>query len=141
MLTFRFAYDVAFEPATPLGRFGYRSRGADLASPANQHLHTYGLICVGELVRLTRHGGDRHYLLRARESLAAARQFIARHDGDFGARRGMAPERFFQTRYGGPKGSIGALSHAWCLGLLLWACDAAADLPELGDPDGEMERQ
>ena len=140
MLTFRFAYDVAFEPDTPLGRFGYRSRGADLASPANQHLHTYGLICVGELVRLTRLGGDRHYLLRARESLAAARQFIARHDGDFGARRGMAPERFFQTRYGGPKGSIGPLSHAWCLGLLLWACDAAADLPELGDPDGEIER-
>jgi hypothetical protein len=53
----------------------------------------------------------------------------------------MAPERLFQTRYGGPKGSIGPLSHAWCLGLLLWACDAAVDLPELGDPDGEIERQ
>ena len=133
MLTFRFAYDVAFEPDTLLGRFGYRSRGTDLASPANQHLHTYGLICVGELVRLSRLTGDAHFAQRARESLAAARQFIARHDGDFGARRGMTPERFFQTNYGGAKGWIGPLSHAWSLGLLLWACHVAADLPELAD--------
>jgi hypothetical protein len=45
----------------------------------------------------------------------------------------MTPERYYQTRYGGPKGEIGPISHAWCLGLLLWACDAAADLPEVRD--------
>jgi hypothetical protein len=133
MLTFRYTYDVAFSPDSVLGRHRYRSRGADMASPANQHLHTYGLICVPELVRLSYLTGDSHYAERAHESLANARQFIARRDGDFGARRGMAPERYYQTHYGGPKGGIGPLSHAWCLGLLLWASEAAADLPELGD--------
>ncbi|HET9455980.1 MAG TPA: hypothetical protein VFO78_01465, partial [Candidatus Limnocylindrales bacterium] len=132
-LTFRYSYDVAFAPETLLGRLGYRSRGADVASPANQHLHTYGLICVPELVRLSRLTGDPHYAERARESLANARQLVARDDGDFGARRGMTPERYYQTRYGGPKGEIGPISHAWCLGLLVWACDAASDLPEVRD--------
>jgi hypothetical protein len=47
----------------------------------------------------------------------------------------MAPERYYQTNCFGPKGEIGPLSHAWCLGLLLWACDAAADLPELTEAD------
>jgi hypothetical protein len=47
----------------------------------------------------------------------------------------MAPERYFQTAAFGPKGSIGALSHAWCLGLLLYACDAARRIPELRDEE------
>ena len=52
MLTFRYSYNVAFAPTTLLGRYDYRSRGADQASPANQHLHGYGLICLPEMVRL-----------------------------------------------------------------------------------------
>jgi hypothetical protein len=133
MLTFRYSYNVAFEPGSMLGRHDYRSRGADQASPANQHLHAYGLIALPEMVRLAQLTGDAWYLERTRENLACFRQFIARHDGDFGARRGMAPERYYQTNCFGPKGEIGPLSHAWCLGLLLWACDAAADLPELAE--------
>ena len=130
-LTFRYTYDVSFDASTPLGRIGYRTRGADQASPANQHLHGYGLVCLPEMVRLTALTGDRHYLERSREHLDAMRQGIARVDGEFGARRGMAPERYYQTDYDGSKGDIGPLSHAWCLGLLLWAADAAADIPEL----------
>ena len=137
MLTFRYAYNVAFEPATLLGRYDYRSRGADQASPANQHLHAYGLIALPEMVRLARLTGDPWYLERTRENLACFRQFIARDDGDFNARRGMAPERYYQTNCFGPKGSIGGLSHAWCLGHVLYACDAAADLPELAGPSEE----
>jgi hypothetical protein len=129
MLTFRFAYDVAFEPTTLLGRYEYASRGMDLASPANQHLHAYGLICTPELVRLGVALNDPWYGVRAAEHLAASRQFIARNDGDFNARRGMAPERLYQTDCFGPKGSIGALSHAWVLGLLLYASETALDLP------------
>jgi hypothetical protein len=136
MLTFRYSYNVAFAPDTTLGRHDYRSRGADQASPANQHLHAYGLVCLPEMVRLARLTGDPEYAARSRENLACFRQFIARHDGDFGARRGMAPERLYQTACFGPKGELGPMSHAWCLGLLLWACDAAADLPELGDTSG-----
>ena len=46
MLTFRYTYDVAFPETTLLGRYGFRTRGADQASPANQHLHAFGLICL-----------------------------------------------------------------------------------------------
>lgn len=133
-LSFRYAYDVAFPPGSLLADRAFATRGADLASPANQHLHAYGLICSGELAELAALSGDGHYLERARETYACFRQFIARHDGDFGARRGMAPERFYQTRYGGAKGSIGPLSHAWCLGLLLHASEVAASRPELVAP-------
>jgi hypothetical protein len=132
-LSFRYAYDVAFDAGTDLGSIGYRSTGADMASPANEHLHTYGLVCLGELTRLSRLTGDGHYLARARESFANARQLIVRADGELGGRRGMMPERAHQTRYGGPKGSIGHLSHAWCLGLLLHACEVAATQPEVAD--------
>jgi hypothetical protein len=133
MLTFRYAWNVAFDPATTLGMLDYRTRGMDQASPANQHLHVYGLVALAETVRLARLTGNRRLLARAREHFAAARQLIARFDGDFGARRGMVPERLYQTACFGPKGEIGRLSHAWCLGLLTWACEAAAGLPELAE--------
>ncbi|MBD0329719.1 MAG: hypothetical protein ICV64_06405, partial [Thermoleophilia bacterium] len=96
-LTFRYSYDVAFSPLTVLGHYGFRTRGADQASPANQHLHAFGLICLPEMVRLARHTGDPYYLERTRDNFACFRQFIAREDGDFNAYRGMASERFYQT--------------------------------------------
>lgn len=130
-LTFRWAYDVAFPPDTPLGAIGFGTRGADLASPANQHLHAYGLICTDELFELARLTGDATYADHARETFACFRQTIIRHDGDLGGRRGMTPERYYQTRYGGQPGEIGPLSHAWCLGLLLGAAELAATNPEL----------
>ena len=133
-LSFRFTYDVAFPPGTPLADLRFGTRGADLASPANQHLHSYGLVCSEELLELAALTGDDHYRLRAQETYACFRQCIARHDGDFGARRGMAPERFYQTRYDGAKGEIGRLSHAWCLGLLLHASEIAVARPELVAP-------
>src|SRR5215210_7735884 len=133
MLTWRYTYNVSFPRTTLLGAYDFRSRGADQASVANQHLHAYGLVCLPEMVRLARHTSDRHFAERTRENLACFRQFIAREDGDFNARRGMAPERYLQTACFGPKGSIGPLSHAWCLGLLLYAADEAARFPELAD--------
>jgi len=131
MLTFRYSWNVAFDGATTLGRLDYRTRGMDQASPANQHLHTYGLVALEECARLARFTGDIRLLERSRDHFAAARQLLARFDGDFGARRGMMPERAYQTACFGPKGEIGRLSHAWCLGLLLWACEMAAETPEL----------
>jgi hypothetical protein len=130
-LTFRYAYDVDFPPDTMLGTYGFRTRGTDQASPANQHLHHFGLLCLPELVELSRASGDDHYRLRADESLVAWRQFVARRDGDFNARRGMISERFYQTDCFRPKGSLLPLSHAWTGGVLLFACLAA-----LEDPDG-----
>jgi hypothetical protein len=129
-LTFRYSYDVEFGPDTLLGQYGFRTRGTDQASPANQHLHHFGLLCQPELVELSRATGDDHYRARAVEALAAWRQFIARRDGDFNAMRGMVSERFHQTDCFRPKGSLLPLSHAWTCGVLLFAC-----LDALDDPD------
>lgn len=128
MLTFRYSYDVAFDPETTLGRFGFRTRGGDQASPANQHLHAFGLICLPEMVRLADATGDDHYLETTRENLACFRQFVARHDGDFGAQRGMTSERYYQTDVFEAKGGLLPLSHAWTGGVLLYACEAALEL-------------
>ena len=131
MLTFRYTYDVAFSDRTLLGRYGFRTRGADQASPANQHLHAFGLVCLPEMVWLARATGDDHYLERTRENLACFRQFVAREDGDFNAQRGMVSERYYQTDCFQAKGMLLTLSHAWSVGVLLLACEAARELPEL----------
>lgn len=130
-LTFRYTYDVAFEPHTLLGRYGFRTRGGDQASPSNQHLHAFGLICLPETVRLAGHLGDPYYLRSAGENLDCFRQFVARADGDFNAYRGMVSERFYQTECFQAKGMLLTLSHAWSAGVLLYACETARDLPEL----------
>ncbi|MDT0378226.1 hypothetical protein RM572_05465 [Streptomyces sp. DSM 42041] len=130
-LTFRYTYDVTFGPHTLLGRYGFRTRGGDQASPSNQHLHAFGLICLPETVRLARHLGDPYYLDSARENLDCFRQFVARADGDFNAYRGMVSERFYQTECFQAKGMLLTLSHAWSAGVLLYACETARDLPEL----------
>jgi hypothetical protein len=126
-LTFRYTYDVDFPAHTLLGHYGFRSRGADQASPANQHLHSYGLICHPELTRLGEYTGDDYYTRSAQENLACFRQFVARADGDFNAYRGMVSERFYQTACYQPKGMLLTLSHAWCVGVLLLACEDSLD--------------
>jgi hypothetical protein len=127
-LTFRYSYDVAFPETTLLGRYGFRTRGADQASPANQHLHAFGLVCLPELVWLARETGDAWYEQTARENLACFRQFVAREDGDFNALKGMAAERYYQTDCFAAKGMLGTLSHAWSVGVLLYACEVALEL-------------
>jgi hypothetical protein len=134
-LTFRYAYDVEFPSGSLLARHGYRSRGMDQASVANQHLHVYGLICVPELAWLGLETDDPWLVGRARDHLLAARQLLVREDGELNGRRGMLPERIYQTDCFGPKGGIGMLSHAWCLGLLLGACEAARGIPVLAHPE------
>ncbi|MFL6067100.1 MAG: hypothetical protein ACJ74N_05120 [Gaiellaceae bacterium] len=117
-LTFRYTYDVDFDPDTVLGRYAFKTHGADNASPPNQHLHAFGLICLPELMRL-----GEPYRASALQNLDCFRQFIARKDGDFGARRGMAAERYLQTDCFGHKGTLLPLSHAWSIGVLLYACE------------------
>jgi hypothetical protein len=117
-LTFRYTYDVDFAPETPLGTIRFKSRGADQASAANQHLHNFGLVCLPEFVAL-----GEPYRTSALQHLECFRQAIARYDGDFGARKGMQAERYLQTDCFGPKGDLQPLSHSWCLGVLLYACE------------------
>lgn len=125
MLTFRYSYDVFFSPRTLLGHYGFRSAGADQASPSNQHLHNFGLVCLPEMAQLSEALGDPYYRERQRQTLACFRQFIAREDGDFDAYRGMVSERFYQTACFQAKGMLLTLSHAWCVGVLLLACEEA----------------
>jgi hypothetical protein len=117
-LTFRYSYDVDFPPDSLLGAYGFRSTGADQASPANQHLHAFGLICLPEMMRL-----GEPYSTAALQHLECFRQFVARRDGDFGAQRGMTAERYLQTACFGPKGTLEPLAHAWTTGVLLLACE------------------
>lgn len=127
-LTFRYTYDVEFREDTLLGRYRFRTRGADQASPPNQHLHAFGLACLPEMVRLARATGDDHYLQTTRENLACFRQLVAREDGDFNAQRGMTTERYYQTDCFQAKGMLGTLSHAWTGGVLLYASEEALEL-------------
>jgi hypothetical protein len=124
MLSFRWSYNLAFPRHTMLESYDFRSRGADLASPRNQHLHGYGLICLPEMMRLAAHAKDDYYLQRTRDNLACFLQFVAREDGDFNARKGMVSERYFNSRCFGPKGAILPVSHAWSAGLVLYACQS-----------------
>jgi len=133
-MTFRYAWNVPFKPDTLLGRYDFRTRGADQASSCNQHLHAYGLVCLPETLSLWRATGDAYYLERTQDVLACFLQFIAREDGDFNARRGMVSERYYQTDCFGPPGGLLTLSHAWSVGVLLHACLAAMDEPDLASP-------
>jgi hypothetical protein len=128
LLTFRYTYDVRFSEHTLLGRYGFRTRGADQASPANQHLHAFGLVCIPELLRLADATGDDLYRRAAVENLACFRQFVAREDGDFDAYRGMVSERYYQTDCFQAKGMLLTLSHAWSVGVLLLGCEDALEL-------------
>jgi hypothetical protein len=123
MLTFRYTYDVAFPPRSPLGTYDFGTRGADQASSSNQHLHAYGLVCTRELRALADALGDPWYAERADETLACFRQFLPREDGDVNAYRGMVTERYYQTACFQPKGMVLTLSHAWSAGVLLLACE------------------
>jgi hypothetical protein len=120
-MTFRYAYNVEFSDRTLLGRYDFRTVGADIASVAHQHLHSSGLICHPELLQLWEWTDDGYYLDRALDHLLCFHQFVARQDGDFNARLGMVPGRWHQTDWTHPKGSLLALSHAKCAGSILYA--------------------
>ena len=115
---FRWSYNVEFPAHTTLHEKGFRTRGADLASVTNEHLHAYGLVCLPELLRIWTHTGDEYFLDRARDNLACFLQ-------DLGTPDGMLTERYYHASRYGPKGEILPVSHAWCLGLLLHACTQA----------------
>jgi len=121
MMTFRYAYNVEFSDQTLLGRYDFRTVGADMASVANHHLHSHGLICHPELLKLWEWTDDGYYLDRALDHLLCFHQFIARLDGDFNAGKGMVAGQWYQTDWTHPKGSLLALAHAWCAGLLMYA--------------------
>ncbi len=119
--TFRWVYNTKFSDNSILGKYEFHTMGGDIASPSNNHLHNYGLICVPEFLRLWQYTGDTYYLGRASDHIACFHQFIAREDGDFNARKGMITEQWFHTDWTHAKGSMLQLAHCWCAGLILYA--------------------
>jgi hypothetical protein len=122
-MSFRMSYNATFPESSLLAQYDFRSKGADIASPSNQHLHNYGYICIPSLLRLWRLTGDDYYFARARDHVFCFRQFIAREDADFNARKGMVPEQWFHTDWTHPKGMVLPLAHSWCAGWIVWVED------------------
>lgn len=130
LLSFRFSYNVKFSPLTILGMYNFKTQGGDVASVANTCLHIYGLIMHPEILKLSYYLGDPYYEQRAKDHLQFALQFIAREDGDFGARKGMMSEQYYHTDWWQPKGHLLALSHAWCLAFIIYAIYAEKKFDE-----------
>jgi hypothetical protein len=119
--TFRWVYNTKFPEETMLAEYDFRTLGGDIASPSNNHIHNYGLICLPEFLRLWDYTGDTYYLSRAADHLACFHQCVARTDGDMNARKGMITEQWFHTDWTHAKGSMLQLAHSWCAGLILYA--------------------
>jgi hypothetical protein len=132
---------VAFPRTTLLGAYGYRTRGADVCSPANQYLHPLTLYAYPEMIKLSVFTGDPYYGERAEEQRVCHLQLLAREEGDFGARRGMSPGQIHHTDWAQPKGRTLQLSHSGVLGAILYANLMArlAERPDAvpGEPPAE----
>jgi len=120
-LTFRFTYNVAFSRQSLLGLYEYRTRGADISSPAAHAICNQALWTYPEMIKLTNLTGDAYYRDRAEEHRISCLQMIAREDGEFGARKGMVPHQLYHTDWWQPKGCLLSLSHASSLGGVLYA--------------------
>jgi glyoxylase-like metal-dependent hydrolase (beta-lactamase superfamily II) len=151
LLTYRWTYDVRFPAGTPLQKRHFRTLGGDLASPCNNHLHMYGLICQQELFELSRALEDPWYADRALDHLACFVGEVATRNGQFGGaeRKGMASEQWYTVDWSreGRAGQMAPVSHAWCLGLLILAIEEWADyslspiaLPRLDADSGQRLR-
>lgn len=121
LMTFRWQYNTVFPEMTVLGKYDYRTKGLDISSPNNVHLHPYGLIAVPELLRLWEATGDVYLLKQTRNNLLGCHQMLASADGVFDARRGMMSERWHQSPNGIAKGGTLQLAHSWATGLVLYA--------------------
>lgn len=130
-MTFRWQYNTQFDAMTILGRYDYRTKGLDISSPNNVHLHPYGLIALPELVRLWEDTGDLYLLKQARNNLLGCHQMLSPADGVFDAPRGMMTERWHQSPNGIAKGGTLPLSHSWAIGLVLYADLFVADYGQI----------
>jgi hypothetical protein len=121
LLTYRFSYDAELPKGSTLEKQGFRTKGADIASPSNHHLHDYGLIVGRELAKLSEATGDSWYRDRAQDHLAAFIGQVSTRDVPGGPALGMMPEQLYTANWSneGRAGEVGKQSHAWCLGLLV----------------------
>lgn len=120
-LTWRMSYNVDFEPATLLGRYGFRTCGGDISSVATPILGCQGLVAYRELVKLSVYTGDPYYRRRAEDSRMFSHQLIVAEDGQYNGREGMVAGQVFHTDWWQPKGVMLSLSYAISASLVKYA--------------------
>jgi len=126
-MTFRWQYNTVFPEMTILDQYDYRTKGLDISSPNNVHLHPFGPLVLEEMVKLWETTGDSYLIRQIRNNIQGCHQMMAQADGVFDARRGMMTERWHQTPSGVPKGGTLQLAHSWCSGCLLLADNFLAE--------------
>lgn len=126
-MTFRWQYNVRFPRYSLLEAYDYRSKGIDVSSPNNIHVHPYSVFALPEMLRLWEAIGDDYLVKQAANNLHACNQMLAPVGGAFDAQRGMMTERWSLTDCAPGKGSSMPISHSWTIGVVLYADMAAAD--------------
>jgi len=145
LYVWRKSFNHAMDPRTILGTYQLRSRGGDLASFKNNHLHIYGLDTDASLRDLSRLTGDSRWKQLADDHWNFSAQLTPLVDGQFNAYRGMVTEQFYfidwsalgnsvylhesdsrKSAYDvGPHyrnhGNFAGFSHAWCTAMVLRA--------------------
>ena len=143
LYAWRKSFDNLIDPRTLVGVYQLRSRGGDLASFKNNHLHLYGLDVEESLLELARLTGDDRWRELAEDHWHFAAQLTPLVDGQFNAYEGMVTEQFYfidwsalgnsvrlfeederRSNYDvGPHyrnhGNLAGFSHAWCTAFVL----------------------
>ncbi len=143
LYVWRKSFNHVFDPRTVIGIYNLKSRGGDLASFKNNHLHLYGLDVEDSLVELSRLTGDDRWQQLAEDHWEFAAQLTPLVDGHFNAYEGMVTEQFYfidwsalnnsvrlfekdehRSHYDvGPHyrnyGNLAGFSHAWCTAFVL----------------------
>jgi hypothetical protein len=136
LMTFRWQYNTEFPPMTICEKYDLKTKGFDVSSPNNVHLHPYGMACIPELLTLWAATGDMYLLKQTRNNFQACHQMLAPVNGAMDAMRGMMTERFAQTPVEPGKGATLSVSHAWCVALVLFVDQAIGQFGHLA-LDGE----
>lgn len=130
MLTFRRTFNQRLPEQSLMGRYSLRSRGGELASSCNNHLHVYGAMATTDLLALSKWTGDPVYASEAHAMWCFTAQYLSRCDGMFNGFRGAMAEQFYWTDWGSwsgwptpayhhQKGNMAPLTAVWVLGVLL----------------------
>lgn len=141
----RKSFSHVMDPRTTLGVYKLKSRGGDVASFKNQHLHVYGLDVEDSLLELSRVTNDDCWRSLADDHYTFASQLVPLVDGQFNGYRGMVAEQFYFVDWSpfgnsvalfeeddrssefscGPhhrnNGNVSGFSHAWCTSFVLAA--------------------
>ena len=141
----RKSFNHRIDPRTIVGIYQLKSRGGDLASFKNNHLHVYGLDAEESLLELARLTGDKRWCELAEDHWKFAAQFTPLVDGQFNAYEGMVTEQFYFIDWSAPgnsvfllepderrssydvgphyrnHGNLAGFSHAWCTAFVLRA--------------------